>query len=145
MTVQPPDQRACLVRDGLWLDAQYTLEERGDRFTTASYRFVIQNVSTSRVMKENEWLVRWEFHPDSPPAYPHIHVHGAAPKGWDLPEPLRDVHVPASRALLEDAVEFLIDTFGAARRPRHECAQVLAANRRRFEKRSSWLLRSPAH
>ncbi len=142
-TIEPPGGKAVKIRKGLWLGVRYTLEPLGSRFTTVDYRFRIQNIDGNVVLKEDQWLVRWEYHPKSGPPFPHVHVSGPAPRGWSLPRPLARMHVPVARSLIEDAVECLITDFDAARRPRAECTKVLAATRERFEKRRTWLMRSP--
>lgn len=102
--------RAKANRRRLWLSIAMEIEPRRDDVETRGWRTHTLRYDYSIFGDErgsDEWFA-YHFHPAAY-AYPHLHVNAAA--GW-APSGLRRRHLPTSRVILEDVIQFLVDDLG---------------------------------
>lgn len=73
------------------------------QFSVASYAYHLRN-------SDGDKLLRWEFAPDLPPSWPHMHLDAASTVVAG--KPLSGHHLPTGRVLLEDVLRYLVHDCG---------------------------------
>jgi hypothetical protein len=104
----------------------------GFRVTTNGYSYAVSVTIDGRLRNVLSW--QWHQHGVSPVTYPHLHVK-AHHDVWGKSFP--KLHIPTSRVLIEDVIQFLIDDCGVLAR-RRDWREILDANRALHRERRSW-------
>jgi hypothetical protein len=122
-----PDARFESRSGGLTVTAYQSIVPRAESdhaglFSVARYGYHLRSV-------EGDKLLRWDFDPGLPPAWPHVHLDTATANVAG--QAMSAHHLPTGRVLLEDVLRYLVHDCGVM--PVRDYEATLAVSEQWFD------------